>query len=135
MFIRKSKIKDYVNRHRQQENAKVLRECESKIKEIEQSYRTQMMLAQKDYEIELEELRQIVKYYKQREKMMNDQQNRLIKERAAVAEASSKLYNWMNMLGEVIIKSGRECQGIFENVDRMLKIDENKFNDNKKVDK
>ena len=125
MFILKSRLKDYVARHRQQERIRTIKEYTSLIKEKEKDFETEMILSQKDFEIELEELRQLVRYYKQREKIIQDQQNQIIRDRASIAEASSKLYNWMNMLGEVILKSGRECEGIFQKVDRMLAIDKN----------
>ena len=125
MFILKSRLKDYVARHRQQERIRTIKEYTSLIKEKEKDFETEMILSQKDFEIELEELRQLVRYYKQREKIIQDQQNQIIRDRASIAEASSKLYNWMNMLGEVILKSGRECEGIFQRVDRMLAIYKN----------
>lgn len=119
-WIQKSKIKNLVSKKKREAKIEAEKDYFDRLNRLSKDHETELLLAKKDYEIEIEELRQLLKFHKSKEKNIMLQQDQLIKDRAVIAEASHKLYTKMNMVGEIILKTGKECEGIFQNVQRKL---------------
>src|SRR6056297_3582225 len=120
IFIRKSKIENLVQKHRNIAKKEAKKEYDLKVEQLVQKHEQDSMLAEKDYNIELAELQRKIERLEQKEKLINRKEHQLISDQARLEEASKKMSLQLAHMGETIIKSGAECQGIFEEVKKIM---------------
>jgi hypothetical protein len=93
--------------------------------EIEQLRRKQKhnaLIMQKNYEAKLSEYKAIIKRYEDREAVLSKKERKVLQDQIEISRASSQLYHHLSLIGETVIKSAHESQGIFERIENMIKL-------------
>jgi hypothetical protein len=115
------RILGLVAKHKKRVRAETWKDCEKRIRQIQEVHRQEMIIARKDFEITIAEKEMIIKGYREHEQILEDKERDIVETQAKLSLAARKLNLHLTRMGKTVLKSGEECQGIFENVERLIK--------------
>jgi len=122
MFILKSRISNLIEYQKKRARRQARKELKKDIENFKRDQKHNTLIMQKNYDSKLAEYKAIIKRYEERENLIIKRERKLLQDQIEISRASAQLYHHLSVIGETVIKSAHESQGIFERIERMIKI-------------